>query len=158
NPSTIESLARAIFVRLKSSAAITDQPLIARIPPAWTNALLSDLSEHRGRSLIVVGAGQPPIVHALGLAINDALGNLGQTLTLIEPVAARAENQLESLKSLVEAMRGGDVETLVILGGNPLYAAPAELDFAGAMDRVPLRVHMADYEDETSFHSHWHVP
>jgi MoCo/4Fe-4S cofactor protein with predicted Tat translocation signal len=158
-PTLIESLARLIYTRLKSpSAGATDSTLLPGVSAKWLAAVMSDLAQHRGRSLVIAGSGQPPAVHALALAINNALGNLGQTLALIEPVEARPEDQLDSLKTLIDEMRGGQVETLVILGGNPVYAAPGELDFTSALARVPLRMHLADYEDETSFLCDWHVP
>jgi anaerobic selenocysteine-containing dehydrogenase len=55
-------------------------------------------------------------------------------------------------------MRHGDVQVLVVLGGNPVYTAPMELDFPKACEQVGLRVHLSPYFDETSFLSHWHVP
>src|SRR5262249_8736815 len=71
---------------------------------------------------------------------------------------ARANDPLGSLRELVEDMRNGRVDVLFILGGNPVYSAPADLDFAGAMDRVRLRVHLSPYEDETSERCNWHTP
>jgi len=49
-------------------------------------------------------------------------------------------------------MRGGKVDLLVILGGNPAYDAPADLNFADAMtnSKVPLRVHHGLYQNETA--------
>jgi molybdopterin-containing oxidoreductase family iron-sulfur binding subunit len=79
-------------------------------------------------------------------------------VTLLEPVEARPENHGQSLAALVEAMQSGEVQTLVILGGNPVYTAPGALNFAEALTKVRLRVHLSEYEDETSFLAHWHLP
>ena len=57
-------------------------------------------------------------------------------------------------------MSAGKVEVLVILGANPAYAAPADLGFAELLesDKVPLRIHLGLYEDETAERCHWHLP
>jgi molybdopterin-containing oxidoreductase family iron-sulfur binding subunit len=124
----------------------------------WVDAVASDLQRHRGRSLVLAGDRQPAAVHALAHAINDALGNIGRTVFLTEPVAADPVDQHASLADLVRDMRAGKVEILMMLGGNPVYTAPADLDFAAAMEMVGLRIHLSLYQDETSVRSHWHVP
>src|SRR2546425_3556044 len=55
-------------------------------------------------------------------------------------------------------MNGGAVDLLVIVAGNPVYTSPADLNFAGALDKVALRVHLGLYDDETSELCHWHIP
>ena len=55
-------------------------------------------------------------------------------------------------------MNAGTVDLLVILGGNPVYTAPADLKFADALGKVQLRVHLSLYDDETSALCHWHIP
>ena len=54
-------------------------------------------------------------------------------------------------------MNAGKVDLLLIMGSNPVYDAPADLDFADAMDKVPLRVQHGLYQDETYDHVHWHI-
>ncbi len=56
-------------------------------------------------------------------------------------------------------MRAGKVDLLVILGGNPAYDAPADLEFADALKngKVPLRVHLGLYQNETAELCQWHV-
>jgi molybdopterin-containing oxidoreductase family iron-sulfur binding subunit len=50
------------------------------------------------------------------------------------------------------------VDTLIILGGNPVYDAPADLEFGRALERVPLSVHSGLLVDETADRCKWHVP
>ena len=128
------------------------------MPEAWLAALVSDLEAHKGASLVIAGDGQGAVVHALVHAINRSLGNVGTTVEYIPPVEAEPINQLASLSDLVESMRAGKVELLIVLGGNPVYNAPGELDFGKHYERVKLRVHLSEYFDETSFVSHWHIP
>jgi molybdopterin-containing oxidoreductase family iron-sulfur binding subunit len=124
----------------------------------WIATVARDLRQHRGASLVVVGDEQPTFVHALAHAVNQQLGNVGQTTTYIEPVEANPTDQLASLRRLVGDMSAGLVELLVIVGGNPVYNAPADFAFADAMQKVPLRVRHGLYYDETSAFCHWHIP
>ncbi len=97
----------------------------------WIEEVAADLKAHAGRAVILAGRRQPPLVHALVHAMNAALGNLGKTVDLRNapnPVAG-------TLAELAEAAGKGQVETLVILGGNPAYDAPADLEFA-ALDEA----------------------
>lgn len=124
----------------------------------WIDALVDDLERHRGASLIIAGETQPPSVHALAHALNHALGNAGRTVVYTDPVEANPVKQTESLRELVEEMQAGRVEFLLILSGNPVFTAPADLDFAGGLEKVRFRAHLSLYEDETSELCHWHLP
>ncbi|MGE5193755.1 MAG: TAT-variant-translocated molybdopterin oxidoreductase [Deltaproteobacteria bacterium] len=154
----VERFARAVAARLGIDVARDGRGLPAEVPEAWLVALASDFENHKGASLVIAGDGQPAVVHALAHAINRQLGNVGRTVEYLAPVEARPVDQLGSLADLVERMRRGEVEVLVVLGGNPVYNAPGKLDFAGAFDRVGFRVHLSEDFDETSFISHWHIP
>ena len=114
--------------------------------------------KHRGRCLVLAGDRQPPIVHLLAHALNDHLGNVGQTVTYTAPIDARPGDRTQSLRELVQDMEQGRVEFLVILGGNPVYTAPADLNFVEHLQKVPLRIHHGLYVDETSYQCHWHLP
>src|SRR5207249_9683054 len=85
-------------------------------------------------------------------------GNVGQTVEYIEPVEPNAVDQIESLRELVRDMQAGAVDLLVIVGGNPVYTAPADLELPKGLANVRLRMHLSLYEDETSEMCHWHVP
>ena len=122
-------------------------------------AVEKELKNHRGTSLIIPGDHQPPTLHALAHGMNQALGNVGKTVFYADPVLANPVNQTESLKDLVADMRAGKVDLLVILDGNPIYDAPADLGFADALQntKIPLRVHLGLHQDETAELCHWHV-
>ncbi len=126
---------------------------------SWIDPLARDLERHRGASLVIVGDEQPAAVHALAHAINQALGNIGQTVVFTEPVEASPTDQLSSLRQLAGDMAAGKVDTLVVLDSNPVYTAPADLKFdAGLMGKVPLRIHLGLYHDETAALCQWHIP
>ncbi|HET7452262.1 MAG TPA: 4Fe-4S dicluster domain-containing protein, partial [Thermoanaerobaculia bacterium] len=124
----------------------------------FAEACGKDLAANRGASLVLAGEGQPPEVHALVHAINRALGNAGATVEYTEPVEADPVVQLDSLKELVGEMTAGHVELLVILGGNPVYDAPADLGFRQALMKVRSTIRLGMWEDETSEWCRWNVP
>ena len=120
-------------------------------------AVASDLSRHRGRSVVIAGDTQSPGVHAIAHAINGALANVGRTVVYTDPVEANPEDQLESLRALVTDMRSGTVSTILVLGGNPVFNAPADLGFREAFRKVRRRAHLSLENDETSDECQWHV-
>jgi molybdopterin-containing oxidoreductase family iron-sulfur binding subunit len=162
-PSEIETAARQIAVAVGVTGA-----RVANAAPVggsedgragrWVAAVAKDLLAHKGRSLVVAGDSQPPVVHALAHAMNEALGNVGRTVVYTDPVTAAPVDQMASIADLTRAMAAGQVDILVVVGANPAYSAPGGLNFAGAMARVPLSIHMSRHQDETSALSHWHVP
>jgi len=125
----------------------------------FLDVVVQELKAHRGSSVIIPGDHQPPAVHALAHAINESLGNVGRTVIYTDPVDANPVDQVASIKELVGDMRAGKVDLLVILGGNPAYDAPADLNFADALKstNIPLRVHLGMYQDETAELCQWHV-
>jgi molybdopterin-containing oxidoreductase family iron-sulfur binding subunit len=149
--SDVEGVARVLATRLRATTGGAE-------PSPFVAAIAEDLQAHRGRSIVVAGDDQPPRVHAIAHAMNGALGNVDHTVVYTEPIEAGAEIQGDALRTLADDMRGGRVDLLLVLGGNPVVTAPADLDFANALDRVGLRVHAALHDDETSLRCHWHVP
>ncbi len=117
-----------------------------------------DLSAAKARGLVVVGERQPPAVHALALQINQALGSLGTAAVVTDPIVFDPSSQTASLASLVGDMNAGTVKVLIVLGANPVFTAPADLEFAKAFQKVAMRVHVGLFDDETAALSHWHVP
>jgi molybdopterin-containing oxidoreductase family iron-sulfur binding subunit len=137
-------------------------------PPAWPwteaqkrflTAVARDLKAHAGRSAVIPGLYQDESVTALALAINNALGNLGRTVFLApEPINPLPSDQMADLKALVADLNAGKVDWLVILNANPIYSAPADLDFAAAFDKANIVAHLGSHLDETGQISHWHIP
>jgi MoCo/4Fe-4S cofactor protein with predicted Tat translocation signal len=154
----VEDFAR----RLAAAAGVSIPPPAnssnSKISADWLAAVARDLGKHRGSSLILAGEHQPPVVHALAHAMNVALGNVGKTVVYTEPLEASPVNEIASLRELVSDLNSGQVELLLILGANPLYDAPADLDFGSALGKAKLRVHSGLYNDETAEYCHWHVP
>ena len=124
----------------------------------WLNILSRELRHHFGRSLVVAGPEMPASVQVLALAMNKKLTNIGKTLHFISPVEAQPTEHLASLQTLTDEMKAGDVDLLLMMGGNPVYNAPSDVGFTEALQKVAHRVHLSLYEDETSSFCHWHLP
>lgn len=136
-------------IQYKPSASHFDQQFL--------EALALDLAHHKGESLVLAGSLVSPEVHAVVLSINQALGNVGETLTLrhlnnVEP------SNMDQVKTLSAKMDRGEVATLYILGGNPLYDLPADLEFDKLLARVEKSIYLGSHENETAVAATWHVP
>ncbi len=124
----------------------------------FVRAVARDLIAHRGESIVAAGPRQPAEVHAAVHRINAALGNGGKTIVYFADPDAERLTYAEAIKSLVGEMNAGEVQTLLVLGGNPVYNAPADLGFAEAMGKVETTIHLGLYRDETALASSWHLP
>ncbi len=150
----IESFAAAVAAGVGASGASAPEGPHAK----WIAAVVKDLQQHRGASVVIPGEHQSPAVHALAHHINAALGNFGKTVIHTDPLDPNPADDVASLRELVQDMDAGKVETLIIIGGNPVYDAPADFRFSTHMSKVKLRIHMGLYADETSEFCQWHVP
>ncbi len=121
----------------------------------WAKAVATDLASKRGQGVVVAGAKQPAIVHALTHVINVALGNVGTTVKYVKAFDEQAEGTTGFI-ALANALADGSVDTLLILGGNPAFTAPADTGFALALDRANV-VHVSSHLDETSELADWHL-
>ena len=154
--SQVDAFARAVAAALGVSG-------ITGAAPAGTDAFVAaiakDLAAHRGTSLVVAGEGQPVAVHALAHAMNDLLGNAGQTVTYMPTPETVASEQHAAMRQLVVDMDAGRVQMLLMIGeANPVFTAPADWKFGDALKRVPLRAHSGLFYDETAEQCQWHVP
>ncbi len=117
-----------------------------------------ELRERRLSSLIIPGEHQPPEVHALAHQLNATLGNVGKSVFYSDPVEPEPHVCSHDIAVLMDDIRARRVDLLVILGGNPVYDAPADAGFAQAIGSVPLRVHLGTHFNETAAQCHWHIP
>jgi molybdopterin-containing oxidoreductase family iron-sulfur binding subunit len=118
--------------------------------------IAADLEANRGASLVVAGPRQPAAVHVVAHLINERLGNVGHTVRYT--ALPEAAGHTESIRALAQDMEAKQVSTLVIIGGNPAYDAPADLEFAQRLQAVRTSVHLSNYDNETSALCTWHVP
>lgn len=155
-PSEVEAFALALAAELGVEGV--EAPASGAWGSQWLQNLVADLEDNEGACLVVPGDEQTPVVHALAHAINAQLGNVGETVTYTAPALANPVIQTDDLAELVDAMNGGDVSVLLILGGNPVFSAPADLEFGAALANVQFAAHLSLYNDETSQLCTWHIP
>ncbi|HEY0008573.1 MAG TPA: TAT-variant-translocated molybdopterin oxidoreductase [Tepidisphaeraceae bacterium] len=124
-----------------------DRKLVQQI---WT-----DLKDHAGKALVAGGPNLRPEVLGVINAINGRLDSFGNTIHLLPETARETHN--EQIKALAAALDAGQIETIIILGGNPVYDAPSDLNFSGVLLKAPTSVHLSLYDNETSALCRWHV-
>jgi molybdopterin-containing oxidoreductase family iron-sulfur binding subunit len=156
-PSEIRLLTEAIAATVAGRAAGGSSNISPSVQK-FVGAVAADLKLHQGRSVVIAGDHQPAEVHALVHAVNQSLGNVGNTVFHTQSVEAEPVDQLASIRDLVADMNAGKVDLLIILSGNPVFTAPADLQFAAALDKVQLRVRLGLHDDETSALCHWQIP
>jgi molybdopterin-containing oxidoreductase family iron-sulfur binding subunit len=124
----------------------------------FLGALVQDLRAQAGAALVALGPSAAPELHALVHRIHAALGSAGRTVMYIDPLDPDAPDPDASLAGLCADMLGGRVQALLVLGGNPVFDAPSDLDFRASLAHVPLSVHLGLYADETAERCSWHLP
>ncbi len=153
----IARLALAILAQVNPAAGAA-APTLPPEQAKWASAAAKDLSRNKGRSAVIAGERQGPEVHAIALAINSALGNLGKAVLTHAPLVHEVRAGPSEVRGLVEEINRGEVDTLVITAWNPLYAAPRDLGLAEALAKVPNVIYTSLFEDETSARATWFVP
>ena len=156
SPNEIE---RAIW-RIAGALGMASAGVFASNPRTskWEGAVAAALRQYRSQSIVITGSRLSPQTQALVHRMNAQLGNVGRTVRYIQPIAANADSGAATLHELVNDMHDGRIDTLVMLGANPVYNAPADLEFSVALKHLPLSIHCGLYRDETARFSTWHIP
>ncbi len=159
NPARLENIARAIALQVEVANVSGGEDLDKNNgEDRFVHSAVADLLKSKGASVVIVGQSASPVVHALAHAINAKIGAIGTTVTLIEDPAGDRPTHLAAITELTKAINEKKVDALLILGGNPVYDAPADLDFGKALASVPASIHLSHYNDETSRACKWHLP
>jgi MoCo/4Fe-4S cofactor protein with predicted Tat translocation signal len=164
-PHVAAQLARAVLTAAGLAGAPSGELLAAAekqgegmsttlVDPEWIQQCAADLVAHRGAALVLAGHRQPIEVHLLAHAMNVALDAVGNTLLLRET----ASGTYGTLPELAQALQAGEVDTLIVLGANPVYSASADLDWLATQRRANMVIRLATHEDESSEHCDLHLP
>ena len=124
----------------------------------WLKSVLASLKQNHGKSIIVAGESQPAAVHAIAHWLNDSLGNVGNTVHYSRPVEHQPGMQVTSLSELAREIRAGTVKTLFVLGANPAFTAPVDLEFASLFPKIKRSIHIGLDYNETAALCTWHIP
>ncbi len=153
----IDALARAIAnaagVTVATGASLSGEA------DKFAKAAAADLQAHSGKCIVIAGEHQPAAVHAIAHAINAKFG--GSAVAYTAPIEINPIDQTAGITELIGEMNAGQIETIIIVGGNPVYNAPnlpgQKDSFLNALKKVPNRAHMSLYNDETSVQCQWHL-
>ena len=160
SPARLRAVLNAIARRM--SAATESDSGHEALPTneaAFVDAVVRDLRAHPGRGVCIAGPEQDADVQQWAFAMNAWLG-AGPELVRFLP-AARSDDDSRSHGGLAElqtALGDGTVDTLLILGVNPVYTAPADCELGPRLRAVPFTLHLGSHYDETAEHCVWHVP
>ncbi|HWB95599.1 MAG TPA: 4Fe-4S dicluster domain-containing protein, partial [Bryobacteraceae bacterium] len=155
--SAVVQLAGALAAEVLKQGGVAGLETLAKpagVDPKWISECAKDLLANAGKCLVVAGHRQPLAVHLLAHAMNASLGNVGKTVVFHRI----PESKEAGLADLAQGLKSGQVQTLVILGGNPAYTAPADLDWAATQRKAKTVVRLGYYEDETFPQCDWHLP
>ncbi|HEX8911449.1 MAG TPA: 4Fe-4S dicluster domain-containing protein, partial [Humisphaera sp.] len=155
-PDRVEPLARAIAAKLEVNGATAGA--LSDREQKFVDRAAADLKAAGKAGVVAVGPGAPVEAHALALMINRSLGAFGTTVTLHNDPAGDRPTHAAAIAELAKNIAANKVGTLLIIGGNPAYDAPADLDFAKAIASVGTTVRLGLYDDETSQLCGWHLP
>jgi len=123
----------------------------------WVTVLAEDLLNNRGSSILTVGSEHAAEVHAAVAAINSALGNAGDSVTYHRVPHLNKGNNREALRNVTESLRNGEIDTVVMIGANPVFTAPSDLNFSDALTNAETTIHLGQYTNETAGQCNWHV-
>lgn len=152
-PEAIERFAMSLARDFGAPTGATDLPERERL---LLRNISADLKRHKGEALVLAGPRMSKETHALVHWIN---AQLDAPVRFIDPLdRTPAGKQAETLEQLAGELEAGHVRQLVMVGANPVYDAPADLQFEERARKAPFRLHMAEYVDETAAIATWHVP
>ncbi len=165
----VDGIARALAQAVGVQGGAGAQQVTAE-QNKWIQEIAKDLTANRGKVIVVAGAHQPPAVHALAMAMTDSLQGIAApttqitvppanaTITYHAPIEGALVPHDAGLQSVVAEMNDGKIKTALIIGSNPAYSAPRDLNFAAAMKKVGFTAHVGMFDDETGQLCTWHIP
>jgi molybdopterin-containing oxidoreductase family iron-sulfur binding subunit len=164
----VEAVARAVLAEVLRAGPAGGAPpeLAAAVKPwldhpahgRWARAVARDLAAQAGGAIVLAGDRQPAAVHAIAHALNALLGSVGKTVSYTEPVILEAGEPSHDLALLCDELGSGAVDTLVVVEGNPSYAAPADLALPKKIRALERTVYLGLSENETARDCAWFVP
>ncbi len=151
----VPRLLAALLNELESAGATTG---LSEREQGWVSAAASDLRTSAGRSVVAVGERQPWMSHVLAHAINERLGNVGQTVSYARSAILEAGSSSHDVGELYASLQSQPADTVLVLGGNPVYTSPADVPLQEAISAVRDSAYLGLYLNETASACHWAAP
>ncbi len=123
----------------------------------FLDVLARDVAAAGDKAVIVVGDHLGAEAIEAGMRMNQKLGSFGK----LQKFSTRSDAGLStgvSLEELVEKIDSGKVSNLLILGDNPVYTAPGNIDLATAIQKLEQSIYLGEYDDETGAICDWSLP
>ncbi|MBX9624084.1 MAG: 4Fe-4S dicluster domain-containing protein [Gemmataceae bacterium] len=165
----LTAAAKELAARIKPPLPQLGTVATPGVNEVWAKAVAKDLADHPGKAVVLVGYRQPAWVHALGHAVNAALDAMNAGVVELRDAPPEAADK--TIADLVKSMEAGAVSTLLVVGGNPVLNAPGDRypnpeqiiarrtwDFDTALQKVPHKLRLGLYHDQTSEACDWHLP
>lgn len=119
------------------------------IEDKWIKECASDLYTSKGHSVILLGDHLSTETQALGFFLNQILS---APVSLLE-----IDDSVSGISDLADSIKSGSIKTLFVLGGNPVFNAPADLNWAKLQNKVETTIHLGYSFNETSAESDYHI-
>ncbi len=149
----VEAFAHAVAAELGVAGASKGGVALDARQTKAAKVVAADLKANQGHALVLAGRGQPAIVHALAALMNEKLGARGSLVNYYtdyrRPMHKAGMGDMKSIQELTKALNSGSVDALIMLGTNPAYSAPADVDFKSAVAKAKSVVYLSDQANET---------
>lgn len=142
-PSQLGLVASTLYSRLQGSssdAPTLDLPSIKKVA--------EELLANKGKSLVVSGSNDPNVQIVVN-AINDLLGNYGNTIDINKSYNLIQGNDSD-FNAFVDELKSGDVDAAFFYNVNPAYNNPRASEIKEGLKKTKLSVSFASAKDETS--------
>ncbi len=123
----------------------------------FIDTVAHDLADNGADAVVVVGEHLGADAIAAGMALNQKLGSLGK----LQKFVAEPDGELGSvvgLSDLVEKVNAGEIDSLLVIGGNPVFSAPGDIKLAAAIGKIENSIYLGEYDDETAVLCGWSLP
>ena len=99
---------------------------------------------------LAIAGTDDPAAHLAALILNSVTGNFGKTIMFLDGAPEVAVNTNDEVKALVDDMRDGKIDVVVVTGANPVYSMPPDYRVAEALQKVPTVIWAGGVPDETA--------
>ncbi len=123
----------------------------------FLDAAAHDIAAAGDKAVVVVGEHLGSEAVAAGIRFNKQLGSLGTLQRFLGDINGPL-GETADLAELVDQINAGQIDSLLILGGNPVFTAPGDVDLASALGKVENAIYLGEYDDETAALCRWSLP
>ncbi|QDT09899.1 TAT-variant-translocated molybdopterin oxidoreductase [Planctomycetes bacterium K23_9] len=123
----------------------------------FLDAVAHDVADAGGEAVVVVGDHLGAEAISAGIQMNKTLGSFG-SLQSFRPQVDGDLGDTVSLSDMATKMNAGELDSVLIIGVNPISTAPGDVDFAAALSNVAESIYLSEYDDETGVACKWSIP